>query len=60
MLLPVILGCDEFEPKADECIFVEYLKNMLDTLPQTKPKAKLVARTVTFLEKEFLAKGVSG
>ena len=50
----------DFEPKADECIFVEYLKNMLDTLPQTQPKAKLVARTVTFLEKEFLAKGVSG
>ena len=51
---------DKLEPKADECIFIEYLKQ-LGIPPVSDPKAiGIVSRIGSFLEEKFLSKELSG
>ena len=50
---------DKLEPKADKCIFIEYLKQ-LGIPPVSVPKAKeIVSRIRSFLEEKFLSKEMS-
>ena len=52
---------DKLEPKAEKCIFVEYPKVSIGYTFYHKSEGKVfVAKDGTFLEKEFLSKGVSG
>jgi adenylate kinase family enzyme len=52
---------DKLEPKAEKCIFVGYPRKIVRYTFYKKIEGKLfVAKTGTFLEEEFLAKGVSG
>src|SRR3954471_4730198 len=50
---------DKLEPKSEKCVFVGYPKETIGYIFYNKSKGKnLVAKTGTFLEKEFLKKGV--
>jgi len=52
---------DKLEPKSEKCIFVGYPRETIGYALYNQAKGKtFVARTGTFLENEFLAKGVSG
>ena len=52
---------DKLEPKVEKCIFVGYPKETIGYTFYNKAEGKtFVAKNDTFLEKEFLAKGVSG
>ena len=65
-----IWGCDAYvkklqpnklEPKSDKCVFVGYPKETVGYSFYHKTEGKVfVAKTGVFLEKEFLAKGLSG
>ena len=51
---------DKLEPKADECIFIEYPKQ-LGIPPTSDLEAKVIAsRNESFLEEKFLSKELSG
>ena len=51
---------DKLEPKAEKCIFIEYLKQ-LGIPPISDPEAKvIVSRNGSFLEEKFLSKKLSG
>jgi hypothetical protein len=52
---------DKLESKAEKCIFVGYPKETIGYIFYNPTEGKtFVAKSGTFLEKEFLAKGVSG
>ena len=52
---------DKLESKAEKCIFVGYPKDTVGYIFYNKTEGKTrIAKSGTFLEKEFLAKGVSG
>ena len=63
-----IWGCDAYklqpnklESKSDKCVFVGYPKETIGYSFYNKTEGKVfVAKTGVFLEKEFLAKGLSG
>ena len=51
---------DKLEPKADKCIFIEYLKQ-LGIPPISDLEAKVInSRNESFLEEKFLSKELSG
>ena len=65
-----IWGCDAYvkklqpnklESQSDKCVFVGYPKETIGYSFYNKTEGKVfVAKTSVFLEKEFLAKGLSG
>ena len=65
-----VWGCDAYverlypeklEPKADNCVFIEYPKKTFGYTFYLKSKGKVfVAKNMSFLKKEFLSKELSG
>ena len=52
---------DKLEPKSEKCVFIEYPKEIIGYTFYHRSKGKIfVAKNGSFLEKEFLSKGVSG
>jgi len=52
---------DKLNPKADKCVFIGYPKETIGYTFYHKSEGKVfVAKNGSFLEKEFLSKGVSG
>ena len=70
MLFLKVLGCDSYvkrfqtdklEPKSEKCIFIEYPKVTIGYTFYHRSEGKIfVAKNGSFLEREFLSKGVSG
>src|SRR4051812_17717140 len=65
-----VWGCDAYvkklqpeklEPKSEKCVFIGYPKETIGYTFYLRSEGKIfVAKNVSFLEKEFLSKGVSG
>ena len=52
---------DKLEPKSEKCVFIEYPKETVGYTFYHRSKGKIfVAKSGSFLEKEFLLKEVSG
>ena len=52
---------DELEPKSEKCVFIEYPKEIVGYTFYHRSEGKIfVAKSGSFLEKEFLSKQVSG
>ena len=52
---------DKLEPKSKKCVFIEYPKEIVGYTFYHRSKGKIfVAKSGSFLEKEFLSKEVSG
>jgi hypothetical protein len=52
---------DKLEPKAEKCVFIRYPKETIGYTFYHRSKCKVfVAKNISFLEKEFLSKEVSG
>ena len=52
---------DKLEPKAENCVFIEYTNKMIGYTFYLKSEGKVfVAKSKSFLEKEFLLKELSG
>jgi hypothetical protein len=52
---------DKLEPKAEKCVFIGYPKETIGYTFYHRSKGKVfVAKNISFLEKEFLSKEVSG
>ena len=52
---------DKVEPKSEKCVFIEYPKETVGYTFYHRSKGKIfVAKSGSFLEKEFLSKEVSG
>ena len=52
---------DKLEPKSEKCVFIGYPKETVGTPSITDLKARyFVSKNVSFLEKEFISKEVSG
>ena len=52
---------DKLEPKSEKCVFIEYPKETVGYTFYHRSKGKIfVAKSGSFLEKEFLSKEVSG
>src|SRR3989337_3179884 len=52
---------DKLKPKAEKCAFIGYPKETIGYTFYHRSEGKIfVAKNVSFLEKEFLSKGVSG
>ena len=55
------LRSEKLEPRAENCIFIEYPKKMIGcTFSLSSQDKVFVARNMSFLEKEFLSKELSG
>src|SRR5918994_1469939 len=52
---------DKLKPKSEKCVFIEYPKEIVGYTFYHRSEGKIfVAKNGSFLEKEFLSKGVSG
>ena len=52
---------DKLKPKAEKCVFIGYPKETIGYTFHHRSEGKIfVAKNVSFLEKEFLSKEVSG
>ena len=52
---------EKLEPKSEKCVFIGYPKETIGYTLYLRSEGKIfVAKNGSFLEKEFLSKGVSG
>ena len=61
MLMSIGFSQKKLEPKADNCVFIEYPKKMIGYTFYLRSEGKVfVAKNMSFPEKEFLSKELSG